>query len=264
MENRVKIAVAVPWTSPFIWSRFTEAALNVRAPAGTEVRWIFGRGWCPARRHTDAIEKALDWGAELICIFGADQVPLPDLLERLYARVVEGFLPICALVPSRGYFEHNVGTKPFQPLAWKWAPTKFDENMKPVIRQYRSQDLDSDMIEVIKQDGKVQVVHVIGSGCVMFHRDHILALKKPWFSETYDHETYKRSATMDTHFSWRLNTEAGACMWVDTSIQIGHLTDMMIDSSFQNRFDDWLDPAKQTSEPNIVERKHVNGNKVAT
>ena len=209
-------------------------------------------------------EKALAWGAELICIFGADQVPLPDLLERLYADAMAGYFPICALVPSRGYFEHNVGTKPFQPLAWKWASTKLDENGKPIMRQYRSQELDSDMIEVIKPDGNVQPVHIIGSGCIMFHRDHILSLKKPWFAETYERETYKRAATMDTYFSWRLNVEAGASLWVDTAIKIGHLTDMLIDESYQDRFDDWLDPTKQTSEPHIVERKHVNGNKAAT
>jgi hypothetical protein len=255
MSERMKIAIAVPWSSPFIWTRFTEAAFNVRAPAGTEIRWILGKGWCPARRHTDAIEKALDWGADLVCIFGADQVPAPDLLERLYAKVQQGFSPICALVPSRGYFEHNVGTKPFQPLAWRWSPTKLDENGKPVFRPYRNQELDSDMIELVKPDGEMQVVHIIGSGCIMFHRDHILSLKKPWFSETYDRETYRRSATMDTHFAWRLNVEAGAQLWCDTSIQIGHLTDMMIDETFQNRFDDFMDPKNPTSEPGIVERK---------
>ena len=250
----MKLAVCWPWSSPFVWTRFTDAALNVRHPKDVDVRWIRGIGWSPARRHTDAVEKALEWGADLIMIFGGDQVPGEDLLERLYARVQEGYLPICALVPSRGYFEHNVGTKPFQPLAWKWSSTKLTTEGKPIIRQYRNQELDSDMIEVIKQDGAVKPVHIIGSGCIMFHRDHLLALKKPWFSETFDRETYKRSATMDTHFAWRLNTEAGACMWVDTSIKIGHLTDMMIDESFQNRFDDWLDSSKKTSEPQIVER----------
>src|SRR3990167_10528938 len=123
MTDRVKIAIAVPWSSPFIWTRFTYAALQVRAPAGTEVRWVFGRGWCPAKRHTEAVEKALKWGADLVCIFGADQVPQPDLVERLYGRIQQGYSMVCALVPSRGYFSSNNGTKPFQPLAWGWKST---------------------------------------------------------------------------------------------------------------------------------------------
>lgn len=255
MTDRVKIAVCVPWSSPFIWTRFSESALQVRTPAGTEIRWVFGRGWSPARRHTDAVEKALSWGADLICIFGADQVPPPDLIERLYARTQEGFHVISALVPSRGYFEHNVGTKPFQPLAWRWASTPLDENGRPIIRTYRNQELDSDMIEVVKPDGKVQPIHIIGSGCLMFHRDHILSLKRPWFKETFDPLTYRRQATMDTGFSHRLNVEAGAQVWCDTSIKIGHLTDMMIDDTFQDRFDDFMDPKGTTSEPQIIERK---------
>ncbi len=250
----MKIAVAVPWSSPFIWTRFVEAMAEVRAPAGTEVRWFFGRGWCPARRHTEAIEKALQWGATWICIFGADQVAPPDLLERLYARVQEGCQAVCALVPSRGYFSQNVGTKPFQPLAWRWKSTPLDVNGRPVHRPYRGQELDGDMIEVIKPDGALQTVHMIGSGCLMFHRDDILGLRRPWFSETYNRETYRREATMDTHFAWRLVSEAGSTLWCDTSIKIGHLTDMLIDDTFQDRFDDWMDPSVKTSEPQIIQR----------
>ena len=234
-----------------------DRALNVRAPAGVDVRWIRGIGWSPARRHTDAVEKALDWGAELILIFGADQVPEEDLLERLYARVLEGYLPVCALVPARGYFENNVGSKPFSRLAWRWTSTKLDENGKPIVRPYRNQTLDPDMMELVKPDGKMQVVHMIGSGCIMFHRDHILALKKPWFSETFDKETYRRAATMDTYFSWRLNAEASAQIWCDTSIRIGHLSDILIDESFQDRFDDWMDPKTKNTEPDIIKHKET-------
>lgn len=247
----MKIAVCVPWSSPFIWSRFAEAALDVRAPAGTELKWIFGKGWCPARRHTDAIEKGLEWGADLLMIFGADQLPEPDLVERLYAHVLQGRLPICAMVPSRGYFPNNTGSKPFQPLAWRWKPTPFvDGKFEPRI--YRGQSADPDMIELIAKDGTTQIVHIIGSGCVMFHRDHILAMKRPWFQEAVDPITYKRYANMDTRFIWRLQDEGGCTAYVDTSIDIQHLTDMAIDNSFQDRFNDWMDPDAKCSEPEII------------
>lgn len=199
----------------------------------------------------DAIEQALEWGATYLLIFGADQVAPPDLLERLYARVQEGYQIINALVPSRGYFAHNVGTKPYQPLAWRWKPTPLMDG-KFQVRQYRNQQLDGDMLEVIKADGKVQVCHIIGSGCMMFHRDHILALEKPWFQEAVDPKTYKRFANMDTRFSMRLQSDAGATMWVDTSIKIGHLHAMEIDESFQDRFNDLAEGAP-TPEKEIIQ-----------
>jgi len=208
------------------------------------------------------VEKALEWGADLICFFGADQIPPPDLLEKLYAHFLQGRIPICAMVPSRGYFARNNGSKPFQPLAWRWASTPFVDG-KFQVRPYRGQDLDPNMIELIPVDGTTQPVHMIGSGCVMFHRDQILAMKRPWFQEAIDPTTYKRYANMDTRFVWRLQEEGGGQAWVDTSIKILHLTDMAIDDTFQNRFDDWMDPATETPETEIIQRTvrggHENG-----
>jgi len=233
-----KLAVGWPWSVPFVWTKFVDAAFNVRDPKDVEVKWIRGIGWSPARRRIDLVEKALAWGADLIMFFDADQIPEPDILERLYARVLEGYLPISAMVPTRELVQRNVGAKLFQPLAWRWAPTKLDENGRPILRQFRSQKEDPDMVELVKQDGSMQQVHMIGAGCIMFHRDHILALKKPWFFETFNKETYQREATMDTRFAWRLNIEASAPLWCDTSIKIKHLHDMEIDSSFQYRFNE--------------------------
>lgn len=231
-----------------------DSLLNVRHPAGTEIQWFRGVGWSPARRHTDLCEKAIAWNADLIWIFGADQVAESDLLERLYAHALQGRLPICAMVPARGYFPKNIGSKPFQPLAWRWASTPFVDG-KFQYRPYRSQALDPDLIELIKMDGTTQPVHMIGSGCVMFHRDQLLGMKRPWFQEAVDPITYKRFANMDTRFVWRLQEEGGSQAWVDTSIKIQHLTDMAIDSSFQDRFDDWMNPDAVTSEPEIILKK---------
>lgn len=249
----MKLGLIVPWSSPFIWTRWADALLNLRRPDGVDVRFFRGTGWCPARRHTDGCEKALEWGADLLLIFGADQIAPPDLLERLYAHALQGRLPICAMVPSRGYFARNNDSKPFQPLAWRWTSAPIVDG-KVKVRVYRGQQEDPDMIELVKVDGTTQPVHFIGSGCVMFHRDHLLSMKRPWFQEAIDPATYKRYANMDTRFIWRMQEEAGCMSWVDTSIKIQHLTDMAIDDSFQNRFDDWMDPATETPEPEIIQK----------
>ena len=243
----------IPWSSPFIWTRCVDSLLNLRRPEGIDVIFIRGTGWSPARRHTDAVEKALDQKAELLLFFGADQIAPPYLLERLCHRFFEGYAVINALVPSRGYFSNNVHTKPFQPLAWRWKSTPLSEEGRFVFRPYRNQKLDGDMLEVVIPDGKVQPVHIIGSGCMIFHRDHITSLKRPWFQEAVDPLTYKRFANMDTRFSSRLIHEAGVLMWVDTSIKILHLTDMAIDTTFQDRFNDWMDPSIVNSESEIIQ-----------
>lgn len=237
-----KIAVGPAWASPFVWTKFTESALNIRHPAGCEVQWIFGTGWCPARRHTDLCEKALAWGADYIVFAGADQVYEPDLLERLMARHREGYEVISALVPARGYFAWNEGMRPFQPMAWRFKSVD-PVNGKVPIRAYRGQALDPNMIEVIRpEDGPVQRVNFIGSGVLMFHRDHLLSLARPWFKENVDPITYQRHASMDCVFVWRLQQEAGANVWVDTTIQVKHLHPFEIDRTYSDRFADYMTP----------------------
>ena len=238
----MKLAVGPAWASPFVWTRFTETALNIKHPEGVEVKWIFGKGWCPARRHTDLCEQALEWGADLICFAGADQVYAPDLLQRLVARHREGYEVVAALVPARGYFAWNEGMKPFQPMAWRFKAVQPVDGKVPA-RPYRGQALDGDMIEVIdptKED--MQRVDFIGSGVLMFHRDHLLSLKRPWFQEQVDPVTYQRHASMDCMFVWRLAQEASARVWVDCTITVKHLHPFEIDDTFQTRFLDYMIP----------------------
>lgn len=233
----MKIAVGYPWSSPFTFTGFTDNLANLERPEGCEVRIFRGQGWCPARRHAHICEQALAWGADLITIIGADQVHPEDLLIRLLQRFREGCEVITALVPVRGYVGWQ-DMKPFQPMAWR-----FKTSDRPVLRAYRGQQLDGDMLEVIDpKDGDVQRVNFIGSGVLMFHRDHLLALSKPWFSEMVDHATQQRISNMDCRFVWRLQTEAHAKVWVDTTIKVKHLHVFPIDATYQDRFADWTKP----------------------
>jgi hypothetical protein len=255
----MKFAVGYPWTSPFMYTQFGENMANLQAPDGVEVRFFRGTGWCPARRHISICEQALEWGAELICIIGADQLHPEDMLQRLYARFLEGYDVVAALVPCRGYIAWQP-MKPFQPMAWRFKTN--DEMGSTKIRQYRSQALDGDMIHMIKrEDGDMVRANFIGSGVIMFHVDYLLSLKKPWFYETVTHENQEREASMDTKFSWRLQEEAGATLWVDTTIIVNHLNIFKIDDSFQNRFDDWVNIPP---EDEIVSTKPKEGAKPYT
>lgn len=234
LDGRVKIdklAIGYPWVSPFIWTLFTDSALNLRCPV--EHRWFRGKGWCPARRHIDICEKAIAWGASHILILGSDQTYPEDMIERLIKRHEdEGYDVISAMVPTRGNVP-SMNMRPFQPMAWK-----FKDNVK--MEHYRNYDLDADMIEVIEpENGDVQEIDFIGSGVLMFPVDVLLAIPKPWFWEKYDPVDYKRQASMDTRFVWALKRAGHSKVYVDTTIKVGHINPMVIDDTYQHRFKDW-------------------------
>ena len=239
----MKLAVGPAWGSPFIWTAAVKAMLNMAHPSGWDVRWFFGEGWCPARRHTDLCEKALAWGADLICFAGADQVHPPDMLPRLVERHRQGYEVVGALVPARGYIEWMT-MRPFQPMAWR---------LKRGLPAYpfRGYSLDKDKVEIIDPaEGEMIQVNWIGSGVLSFPTVLLSYLKKPWFFETIQRETYTRYANQDVNFVWRLQEEADAKVWVDTTLRVTHLHPFEIDETFQTRFDDWKTPG--VGDPDIA------------
>jgi len=241
---QLKLAVCTPWSSPFMFTRYVDAQLNLQYPEGYDVRFFRGQGWCPARRHIDMCEKALNWGADLICITGADQEHPEDMLQRLVARFNEGYEVISALVPARGYVGWQ-DMQPFQRMAWRFK--KRPSNSLSLCNALTQENPD---VEVINPaDGDVQEINFIGSGVLMFHRDHLLSLKQPWFSETFNPNTMERLACMDTGFVWRLQTEAWAHVYVDTTIEVHHDHIFSIDHTYSERFADWAKPG--TGDPAV-------------
>jgi len=86
---------------------------------------------------------------------------------------------------------------------------------------------------------EMQQVQFMGSGVLMFPSILLAYLKRPWFFETVQRETYTRFANQDVNFVWRLQEEALAKVWVDTTIKVGHIHSFVIDETFQDRFPDW-------------------------
>lgn len=241
-----KLALCVPWDSPFTFFKFTKSALNLAHPSGWELQWFFGSGWCPARRHADACEQALAWDADLLCILGADQEYPPDMLPRLLQSWQRVGGMIAALVPFRGYVSWQQ-MAPFQPLAWRLDPGVAG------MRVFRGAQQDADMLKLVTpKDGDLQRAHIIGSGVLLFHRDVLLGLKKPWFYESVDPETFHRTADQDTRFVWRMQTEVGVPLHIDTTIRVKHDHVFSIDETFQHRFLDWMDRDEPSRDPVIT------------
>lgn len=215
-----KLAICYPWSSPFIWDAFAFNALRLERPANS--MWFRGRGWCPGRRHLDLCEQAIEWGASHILIIGADQVHPVDMIPRLIRRVEEdGCDVISALVPTRGSIPKQ-NMKPFQAMAWRYVGDGTDhfETIRP-------------------EDGPLQKLDFIGSGVLMFPTCALEGMSKPWFKEYFTPDALRRVACMDTNFVWRLKIEAGMAVWVDTTIKVCHLSAMLIDDTFSDRFADY-------------------------
>jgi hypothetical protein len=233
-----KLAVVYPWASPFIWTACVDSMLNLRHPKETTVRYFRGAGWCSASRHLRGCQAAVEWGADYIVIVGSDQVYEPDMLERLMARVDEGYEVLAAMVPARCYVGWQE-MRPFQPMAWRFKTT--EQLGSIAMRPYRGMMVDADMVEVVEPDPDqpMQRIHFIGSGVLLFATDLLTSLQMPWFYETFNPETMERIASMDTKFVWRLQFEALADLWLDTSIEVKHIHPFEIDHTYQYRFADW-------------------------
>lgn len=244
-----RLAVTTPWSSPFVWTKFAQNVANMLASfrrPDFEAQFFMGRGVDPAARHVDMIMQGLDWGADLICIIGADQIHPLDMLDRLIDRYIEtqGGV-ITALVPFRGYVSWQK-MKPFQPMGWRIVSTNGNGHQP---QEFIGMGRNPDMFQPIDPaDGDLQRVDVIGSGVMLFDRETIEALAKPWFYYRVDPETMQRVADMDTRMVWRLRSEVQAQVWVDTTIKVKHLHAFEIDDTWSDRFLDWMEPGHTDDE----------------
>jgi len=240
-----KIAVCIPWNSPFIWMHAAFNMMNLNRPEGIEVKFLNGMGRNPGMRHAWGVKKALEWGASHICFLGGDQLHPMDILEKFCVHMEKGWPACTALVPIRGRVNVQGIERPFQKCAWKWKK-KSEEELKAETAAIKdgvanqAKELSIKDLELIDpKDGPYQEIVVIGSGALMFSVDLLHAMKKPWFIESQPDEDGFVEARMDTTFSWRLVTEAQGRILADLTINIQHLDVFPIDETYGIRFGDW-------------------------
>lgn len=238
----MKIAVGYPWSLEHIYTRFTESALNLQKPDGCEVKFVRGRGWCSARRHNHICEQALEWGADLLCILGADQTYPADMLIKMVGRIKAGCGAISALVPMRGMIAKQDG-KPFQLVGWRLrkesdSPTKLFTKLDHNDFEQVTQQTHGDLVQV----------HAIGTGALMFPAKALEAISPPWFMEKPQYPSFERDQCCDLPFIIRLQAEGKLDIWCDTTIKVKHLNVFEVDETYSERFKDWLDGG---GDPNI-------------
>ena len=205
----MKLGICVPWMSPFLWAKPVPAFLNLRIPAGVEVRWFMPGGWCSARRKTGGVELAQKWGATHIWFLDADQLVEEDTLERLWSHVEAGRSPICALQPARGHFP-GLTERSYQPVAWGLDGKPFTPT-------------------------EVQKIPYGPLNCIILDMTIFQRLSRPWFSERFNVITMARLSSIDQHFTKKL-WDIGRPLWVDPLIRPKHMEAFPLDWEMQNRF----------------------------
>lgn len=232
-----------------MWSAAAFNLMNLERPDGYEVRFIQGRGWCPAARHNNALARAQIWGADVACFMGPDHWVAKDTLVRLLAHIKSGKWDMAAgWVPSRGVCGKD--KVPFDHLAYKLREDA------PLKAQNPLRDFDDDDFEIIKYGSKSQQVHVIGTGILMFDMDAIIGMKLPWFREFVINDGgFGRIPIQDTYFAFRCTVQHGARLWLDTTIEAYHLDVFAIDETFSDRFDDFQGDANWTPMERLGDRQ---------
>jgi hypothetical protein len=229
-EDKVRIAVCVPWDSPFVWTVPMFNMMNWDRPDYSKVAFFMGSGWCPAARHNDAVAKALQWKADIVMFNGADHLCPFDIIPRMYSRIKEGWDMVHAMPPSRGVV--GIDSIPFRPIAYKMVGTR-----APIENAVLH--MPKDGTEIITHKDEPQQTHITGTGNIMMKAEIFDGLQKPYFEEFVKKDNrYGRWCVMDSDFVYRCTVISGARMITDTSIRLIHLDVFGIDETYSERFKD--------------------------
>lgn len=229
--RKVRIAVCIPWDTPFMWMVPAFNMMNWDRPQDSEVAFFPGVGWCPAARHNDAVAKAQAWGADIIMFNGGDHACPLDILTRMLARINEGWDMVHAMPPSRGVVGFD-GT-PFKAISYK-----LKNNCSPPLEQ-AVLNMPQGGSEIISYDDEPQETHICGTGNLMMKAEILDGMERPYFTEFIKQDgKYSRWFVMDSNFVYKCTILGGARMFCDTSIKIVHLDCFGIDDTYTERFKD--------------------------
>lgn len=234
-----KLAVIVPWDSPFVFTAFAFNIANMERPDGYVVNFFMGSGFCPAARHNDGIAKAQQWGADIIMFDGADHLCDLKILKKMLKSMESNGVPIVqASPPSRGVCDGVDGA--FKRISYKIKKPVYGEY--PVIG-----NKEKDTLETVPTDQGPQVVHVCGTGNIMFDASILEQLERPYFVEFIGNkELFTRIPVMDSNFVSNITINKGIPMVYEPDIEITHLDVFAIDKTYQDRFSDKAENKKWT------------------
>lgn len=204
----IKIAISIPsegntqaeaYDNRLYWAVhlgiWQERSKNTDKPV--EFYWYTaGRILTPFARET-LTQHALQGGMDYICMIDDDMIVYdPEILEKLLAHNVDIVAPLA--------FTRN---PPHLPVMYE-----VDSGFDPVLKKEYYQT------KYIKNYPKDKLVEVdaTGFGMVLINLNVVKAMKPPYFFST-------TGTGEDVYFCLKAKKEAGAKIFIDTSLKLGHL-----------------------------------------
>jgi GT2 family glycosyltransferase len=196
-EKEVKLAIGVPCTFPFIPASFFHSFALMSKP---EHFYIHADNGNIDDLRNNIVERALHEGCTHLIMMDVDQVYPDDIIPRLLSHN----LPIVGARVHRRY-------PPFDSLMLRVREIDDNYNCYESVEEW--------------EEGELVEVDATGAGCVMYDMDVFKKMPKPWFK--FRKQADGHTIGEDIGFCQDLKA-AGYKIFVDSSIEVGHLTTMVV------------------------------------
>jgi len=199
--SNYSLAIGIPLTFPTVPASFFYSFAHMdKTPTYTLIH--ADNGPIDTLRN-DLVEKALQVGASHLIMMDTDQIYPVETIPRLLSRK----LPIVGCVVHRRY-------PPFDPIL-----------LRGKLGDYESIDE--------WEDGALVEVDATGTGCIMFDMRVFRDMPRPWFK--FRHLENGEGIGEDIGFCSDLRA-AGYKIYVDTTVECGHLTTMAVNRQTYNLY----------------------------
>jgi len=195
ISNEV-LGIGVPCTFPFVPISFVHSFVLMEKPSFQYI--TCDNGPIDTLRN-DIVKKALECGVTKLIMMDVDQVYPPDTITKLLKHKH----PLVGVSVNRRY-------PPFDPIIMKLTDKGYE-----LINDYEPGDL-------VECDAT-------GAGCVAYDMSIFKELPYPWFEFKKDEET---GMVIGEDIGLCQNLKAkGHKIYVDTSVEVGHLTTMVVSNA---------------------------------
>lgn len=203
----IKLGICLPHTSDMVPIQFFDSFLYMdKPPEWTYHRMRFPMGTTSniATVRNAIVRAALEDGCTHVLMMDTDQVYPPDTITKLLKHAESGMRIVTAKVHRR--------YPPFDPVMLRGSIDRYE------VVPY----------EEWRKGGLVEV-DATGAACMLVDIDVYLNMEVPWYGSPLSEKG--KEVGEDIYFCYKAR-QAGYRIWVDTSINVGHLALMEIEKSF--------------------------------
>jgi len=198
----IKLGIGLPLTDDKVYTQFLDSWIQMETPD----RWVYCRpqfkGPIDAVRN-HIVEEALDWDCTHLLMLDTDQEHPPDVVMKLLSHD----LPIVGAKVYRRY-------PPYDPILLRGSI--------PIFGHVSDEECES---------GELVEVDATGCGALMCKMDVFLNIPRPWFKwEMPKIDDVDVMIGEDFYFCNKAK-EAGYKIYVDTSLEVSHLTIMEVNQA---------------------------------